>query len=606
MNPTSEILARMENSSRNHPEGIFTRLYRYLLREDIYMEAYKSLYANNGASTKGTDNDTADGFSIDYVQSIIRELTDLSYQPKPVRRVYIPKRNGKVRPLGIPSFRDKLVQDAIRQILQSIYEPIFSYNSHGFRPNRSCHTALKQVNRAFRGAKWFVEGDIKGCFDNIDHQTLLLILSKKIKDSKFVNLIGKFLKAGYMEDWRLNATYSGTPQGGILSPILANIYLHELDMKVEAMQKAFAKGHDRAYSAAYSAANSVLKRKEIQLQEAQTEEERQKILKDIHRTKVARRKLPYTDYTDKKISYVRYADDFLIGVKGSKEDCIRIKEELRDFLAGTLKLELSDEKTKITHSSECARFLGYDICVRRNDESKKKANGTIQRTLNNSVELLVPLKEKIEPFLLTKGIARIDEHGNLESCARGAMSGLSDLEILDTYNAQTRGICNYYGLASNFSKLTYFVYLMEYSCLKTLAMKHKTRISHIKQKYHSGKSWGIPYETKAGVHRMMIIKFSDMKKEPAFGKDGDELYLPGHIHYTNVNSLEARLKAKRCELCGKSEGRFEIHHIRRLKDLKGKEQWEKAMIARRRKTLILCEECHVKVHTPDRAITNRQ
>ena len=125
MNPTSEILARMENSSRNHPEGIFTRLYRYLLREDIYMEAYKSLYANNGASTKGTDNDTADGFSIDYVQSIIRELTDLSYQPKPVRRVYIPKRNGKVRPLGIPSFRDKLVQDAIRQILQSIYEPIF-------------------------------------------------------------------------------------------------------------------------------------------------------------------------------------------------------------------------------------------------------------------------------------------------------------------------------------------------------------------------------------------------------------------------------------------------------------------------------------------------
>lgn len=269
-------------------------------------------------------------------------------------------------------------------------------------------------------------------------------------------------------------------------------------------------------------------------------------------------------------------------------------------------MELSDEKTKITHSSECARFLGYDICVRRNDESKKKANGTIQRTLNNSVELLVPLKEKIEPFLLTKGIARIDEHGNLESCARGAMSGLSDLEILDIYNAQTRGICNYYGLASNFAKLTYFVYLMEYSCLKTLAMKHKTRISHIKQKYHSGKSWGIPYETKAGVHRMMIIKFSDMKKEPAFGKDGDELYLPGHIHYTNVNSLEARLKAKRCELCGKSEGGFEIHHIRRLKDLKGKEQWEKAMIARRRKTLILCEECHVKVHTPDRAITNRQ
>ena len=606
MKPTSEILARMERSSSNHPNGTFTRLYRYLLREDIYMEAYKNLYANYGASTRGIDNDTADGFSEEYVQFIIRELADLSYQPKPVRRVCIPKRNGKVRPLGIPSFRDKLVQDAIRQVLQSIYEPIFSYNSHGFRPNRSCHTALKQVNRAFRGAKWFVEGDIKGCFDNIDHQTLLLILSKKIKDSKFINLIGKFLKAGYMEDWRLNATYSGTPQGGILSPILANIYLHELDMKVAAMQKEFAKGHDRAYSAAYSAANTELRRKEARLRIAKTEEERQSILKDIHRTKVVRRKLPYTDCTDKKISYVRYADDFLIGVKGNKEDCIRIKEELKSFLTSELKLELSDEKTKITHSSEYARFLGYDICVRRNDESKRKTNGTIQRTLNNSVELLVPLKEKIETFLLSKGIAHIDKNGSLESCSRGAMMGLSDLEILDTYNAQTRGICNYYGLASNFAKLTYFVYIMEYSCLKTLARKHKTHISKIKQKYHCDKSWGIPYETKTGTHRMMILKFSDMKKEPAFGKDGDELYLPGHIHYANVNSLEARLKAKCCELCGKTEGKFEIHHIRRLKDLKGKEQWEKAMIARKRKTLILCEECHIKVHQADRTKSIRQ
>ena len=206
---------------------------------------------------------------------------------------------------------------------------------------------------------------------------------------------------------------------------------------------------------------------------------------------------------------------------------------------------------------------------------------------------------------MSKGIARMDENGNFESCARGAMMGLSDLEILDTYNAQTRGICNYYGLASNFAKLTYFVYIMEYSCLKTLARKHKTHISKIKQKYHCDKSWGIPYETKTGIHRMMIIKFSDMKKEPAFGADGDELYLPGHIHYSNVNSLEARLRAKSCELCGKTEGQFEIHHVRRLKDLKGKEQWEKAMIARRRKTLILCKECHTKVHQADRAYTKR-
>jgi group II intron reverse transcriptase/maturase len=604
MNPTSDILVRIINSSSNHPDGAFTRLYRYLLREDIYMTGYKNLYANNGASTKGTDNDTADGFSVEYVQAIINDLRNLTYTPKPVRRVYIPKKNGKLRPLGVPSFRDKLVQDAIRQILEAIYEPIFSYNSHGFRPRRSCHTALKQVNRSFRGSKWFIEGDIKGCFDNIDHSTLLDILSMKIKDSKFLNLIGKFLKAGYMENWRLNATYSGTPQGGILSPILANIYLNELDKKIEAMQKAFRQAPERAYSSAYCEANMALRRLEGALSKAATEKERSIILLDIHRTKVSRRKLPYNDCTDRKISYVRYADDFLIGVKGNKEDCIRIKQELKVFISDTLKMELSDEKTKITHSSEYARFLGYDICIRRNDECKRKSNGTVQRTLNNSVELLVPLKDKIEPFLFTRGIARTDAEGKLESSAREAMVGLSDLEILDTYNAQTRGICNYYGLASNFAKLTYFVYLMEYSCLKTLAMKHKSHISKIKQKYHFGKSWGIPYETKTGTRRMMIIKFSDMGKTLAFD-DGDELYQPGHIHYSNVNSLEARLRGKCCELCGKNEGKFEIHHVHRLKDLTGKEQWERAMIARRRKTLVLCEECHVKVHKPDRVVKTR-
>ena len=239
MKPTSEILERMYRNSEEHSDAIYTRLYRYLLREDIYMTAYKNLYANKGAGTEGVDNDTADGFGKEYVNQIIDELKNQTYEPKAVKRVYIPKRNGKMRPLGIPSFRDKLIQDAIRQILEVIYEPVFSTHSHGFRPNRSCHSALKEISRSFRSTKWFVEGDIKGCFDNIDHTVLLNLLSEKIKDSKFINLIGKFLKAGYMENWEYHKTYSGTPQGGILSPILANIYLHELDKKVEAMQKEF-------------------------------------------------------------------------------------------------------------------------------------------------------------------------------------------------------------------------------------------------------------------------------------------------------------------------------------------------------------------------------
>lgn len=594
MKPTSEILERMYQNSAEHTNGVYTRLYRYLLREDIYLTAYKNLYANKGAGTKGVDNDTADGFGMEYVHQIIDELKNQTYMPKPVRRTHIPKQNGKMRPLGIPSFRDKLVQDAIRQFLEAIYEPIFSDRSHGFRPKRSCHTALKQISRSFRGAKWFVEGDIKGCFDNIDHTVLLNLLSEKIKDSKFIMLIGKFLKAGYLEAWQYHATYSGTPQGGILSPILANIYLHELDKKVEQLKQDFSRPAEKVRTTIYNVKKREIERVGKLYADCRSSEERKAVLGKIQKLKAQIRTLPHKDATDKKLAYVRYADDFIIGVCGTREECEEIKQQIKSFLSQKLKLELSYEKTKITHSSENARFLGYDVNVRRNNECKRKGNGTIQRTLNNSVELLIPF-EKVERFMFEREIVKQDNDGSLIPWQRLSMSGLTDLEVLDTYNSQTRGICNYYSFASNFAKLKYFVYLMEYSCLKTLAQKHKARISAIKRRYKAGHSWGIPYETKNGVKKMMVVKFSDLNKSAVFHGNVDRI--THHAHFTNVNSLESRLKAKMCELCGADGGTtFEIHHVKKLRNLKGKEQWERAMIARKRKTLVVCKSCHTGIH----------
>ena len=596
MKPTSEILERMRCNSKEHKDGIYTRLYRYLLREDVYMTAYQNLYANKGAGTEGVDNDTADGFGEEYVHQLIEELRNLTYEPKPVKRVNIPKRNGKMRPLGIPSFRDKLVQDVIRQFLEAIYEPIFSSHSHGFRPKRSCHTALKEVSKAFRGTMWFIEGDIKGCFDNIDHAVLLELLSEKIKDSKFINLIGKFLKAGYIEDWTYHRTYSGTPQGGILSPILANIYLHELDKKVEAMQETYNAPAKHAYTYVYGKKVGEIKKLRKQYGNCDDEAQKKALLKQIHKLEAEKRKLPYGDKTDKKLSYIRYADDFLIGIKGSREDAEGIKCELAQFTAEKLKLELSDEKTKVTHSSNNVLFLGYELNIRRNSQSKRKSNGVVQRTLNNSVELLVPM-DRIEKFMYDRQIVIQGKNGELTPWQRLSMSGLTDLEIVDTYNSQTRGICNYYNLASNFSKLAYFVYLMEYSCLKTLAQKHKTRISAIKKMYKADKSWGIPYETKSGKKRMMIAKFSDFKRDKVYNDTSID-NIKNNVHFASHSSLEQRLKAHKCELCG-AEGEnimLEVHHISKIKNLKGKEQWEKAMIARRRKTLVVCKECHKKIH----------
>ena len=212
-----EILEKIRENSKNNKEEVFTKLYRYLLRTDIYYIAYKNLYANEGAATKGVDDDTADGFSEDKIHIIIKSLVEESFIPRPVRRVYIRKKpnSTKKRPLGVPNFSEKLVQEVLRMILEAVYEPLFSYYSHGFRPNRSCHTALNSLKKEFNGVTWFVEGDIRSCFDSIDHHVLINIINNKIKDARLTKLIWRFLRAGYMEDWKYHNTYSGCPQGGL-------------------------------------------------------------------------------------------------------------------------------------------------------------------------------------------------------------------------------------------------------------------------------------------------------------------------------------------------------------------------------------------------------
>ncbi len=598
MKPTMEILERMKKNSEKNKEEVFTRIYRYLLRPDIYFVAYQNLYSNNGASTKGTDNDTADGFSEAKIDRIIKSLEDESYQPKPSRRVYIKKPNGKMRPLGIPSFTDKLVQEAVRMILETIYEPIFMDTSHGFRPNRSCHTALDSVKYEFRGARWFVEGDIKGCFDNIDHNVLISCINKKIKDARFTKLIYKFLKAGYVDDFIYNNTYSGCPQGGIISPILANIYLHELDVFVDNLSKEFNQPSTQKFTDDYRKISNRMAniRRDIRKANEKGDMEKKKAL--LEERKCLRAKLlktPCKSQTDKKLKYIRYADDFLIGVNGSKEDCVIIKQQLAEFISGTLKMEMSEEKTLITHSNTTAKFLGYNVRVRRSNTVKPGGRGTTQRTMSGSVELSIPLKEKINGFMFKNGVVVQVENGELEPVCRKDMLRLTDLEIVSGYNAELRGICNYYCLASNFYKLNYFSYLMEYSCLKTLAGKHRCSIGKIKEKFsdHKGK-WCIPYETKKDTNYLYLSKYSDCNKS----KDASDTKTSMvQIHKNTRSTFESRLKAKVCELCGSTNSnQYEIHHVNKIRNLKGKEPWEIMMISKRRKTMVVCWECHKKIH----------
>lgn len=593
MKPTMEILTKLqENSKKNHDE-VFTRLYRYLLRPDIYYVAYQHLYSNKGAGTKGVTDDTADGFSEIYIENIIDALKNEMYQPKPVRRTYIKKSNGKMRPLGLPVFTDKLIQEAIRMILEAIYEPIFSDYSHGFRPVRSCHTALAQIKKEFTGARWFIEGDIKGCFDNINHAVLVEIINQKIKDARFLKLIRSFLKAGYMEDWKYHETYSGCPQGGIISPILANIYLNELDRHVMKIKKEFDVATKARYTPEYTKLVGLRQRLHNKIKNSNGIE-REKLIEEYKTATAQMLKLPAKQCDDKKIKYVRYADDFLIAVNGNRQDCEKIKQELTEFISTTLKMELSQEKTLITHSNTPARFLGYDVRVRRDQQIKPKGKFKT-RSMNNKVELSIPFKDKIEKFLFSNGIVKQrSDNGKLEPIHRPQLLNRTDLEIVTIYNAELRGICNYYGLASNFNKLIYFNYLMEYSCLKTLAGKHRSKVSKIRAMYKDGTGkWAIPYETKTGIKKMYFANYADCK-----GKKFTDIVPQTAKNYSHdVTTLESRLKAKICEVCGCTENdRYEIHHVNKVKNLKGKSEWEKIMIAKRRKTIVVCHKCHMAIH----------
>lgn len=598
MKPTIEILERMKENSEKNKEEVFTRLYRYLLRPDLYFIAYQKLYSNNGAATEGIDRDTADGFSEAKVEKLIASLADESYCPKPSRRIYLKKPNGKRRPLGIPSFSDKLVQEVLRMVLEAVYEPIFSETSHGFRPGKSCHTALCYARYNLNGTRWFIEGDIKGCFDNINHEVLIRCIQKKIKDARLMKLIHKFLKAGYLEDFVYHNTYSGCPQGGIISPILANIYLHELDLYVAELSKGFQKPYKSRITAEYSRLSGRMtrvKQKIKKAEEAGNMAEKERLLKELKKLRSQLLKTPCKSQTDKEIKYVRYADDFIIGVRGSREDCEEIKQKLSCFIRDSLKMELSEEKTLITHSNTYARFLGYDMRIRRSNVIKPNGRGTTQRTMSNHMELAVPLGDKIQPFLFKHGVVKQKENGELEPIHRNDLLRLTDLEIVSAYDAELRGICNFYYLAGNFYKLHYMSYLMEYSCLKTLAFKHRCTIGKIKEKFSDKKGgWCIPYETKKGMKYLYLSKHSDCAK----GKEASDT-IPGMtmIHKHTRSTLESRLKAKTCELCGCTESRqFEIHHVNKLKNLKGKEPWEVMMIAKRRKTMVVCYECHKKIH----------
>lgn len=576
----------------------FERLYRNLFNEKMFYIAYQRIYAKPGNMTPGAYGKTIDQMSTQRIERLIENLKNETYQPVPARRTYIPKKNGKLRPLGIPSFEDKLVQEVTRMLLEAIYEGHFECTSHGFRPFKSCHTAMDDIQKHFTGAKWFIEGDIKGFFDNIDHNVLIDILKQRISDERFLRLIRKFLNAGYMEKWTYHKTYSGTPQGGIVSPILANIYLDQFDKYIKEYAENFNTGKDRRVNPEYNRfcnKRNALKRK---LKSEMDESVRQQLMDEIQALKAKMVTIPYNmamDENYKRMKYVRYADDFLIGVIGSKEDCKKMKEDITIYMRDKLKLELSDEKTLITHSHEHAKFLGFEISVQKSDTLRRNSLGFTRRSFQGKVVISLSPDNVEKKLLALKAIRIKDIQGRRlwwpES--RGYLVGKKEEELLMQYNLEIRGFYNYFSIANNIAAVgSGFGYAMRFSLYKTLANKHNSTISKVIKKYRKDKDFVIPYKDKNGKEKCVVLYNQGFKRQ-TINDFPDVDNLPNTC-WLPEPTLVDRLKTSCCELCGQT-GNVVMHHVRKLTLLKGENEWEKLMLKKRRKTLVVCETCNAKI-----------
>jgi group II intron reverse transcriptase/maturase len=571
--------------------------------------AYEVIKSKPGNMTPGADESTLDGINIAYLEKIQKLMKSGKFQFPPARRIQIPKPGKKeTRPLTIASPRDKIVQKAIQLVLNQVYEEKFLDCSHGFRPGRGTHTAIKQLEAEFQSVKYVIEADFSKAFDSIPHEKLMETLQMEIQCPKTLKIILSGLKAGFIEKGTLSENLTiGTPQGSVLSPLLCNIYFHRLDEFITELQEIHEKGNTRPPSKEYQKLQNRVKymrRKGLHItRRPEYRENIDKLLKTPSRSH---------DDTYCRIRYIRYADDFIVGVEGSYQKTQEIMNDLETFLE-TLGLVLNKTKTKITKFNEKPiEFLGYKIMspyiksMEKPLETITEANSgrTITRRKKTRVRIFMDYEKVIKRLESRRIIRKRIAPGSHDTVVyRGTFQGslvqLDHADILRYFNSVIRGIYNYYCFVNNMDKLAHIIWLIEESCCMTLMRKHKMK--SMKQAYHKfGKDLGCEITNKKGETRKIVLEKpanyeSQHIKDVVTGPNPFE-----KIGETWNNKFTKSNLFKECAVCGTDQN-IEMHHVRKIRDLKnphtlGKDFLTRQMMAINRKQIPLCQEHHEKYH----------
>ena len=546
-------LEELMNHNKKNNQLVNGKLIHIVADPEDLILAYETIKSNPGNATQGVDVQTLDAIDLNWVQSTSKKLLAGKYKFKAARRVYIPKKGmNKKRPLTISSPIDKVVQQTMYFVLNAIYEPSFLDVSHGSRPGRGTHTALKSIKFRFQGVKWCIEADIESNFPSISHDILLSLLRKRISCAKFLSLIKRFIKAGFVEDGTFKESNKGLFQGNVTSSILNNVYLHELDIFMNELCDEFTSGRERRKPPAY-------RKIQYRIDKATSVEQKRKLRREFWHIFS---KDPF-DSKFKRLHYIRYVDNFVIGVVGSRKDTADIKKRVKRFLEENLKLILSDEKSLLTHISKIPiSFLGTRI--KGNWETEKRVKLVNKLGVTRKVRITgrpvfkAPLYDLFEKATVNGFFKK--KAGKFVPTKVGWLINLDHVDILRYYNSVMRGTLNFYSFSNNRKSLGSFVHGLKFSCARTLALKYKLRFaSKVYRRFGS--------KLKCPDTGLEIFLPDTFK---AIHKFTTNVPIPDEVLFKRWNNKLTRSRLfKYCVICGTNH-QVEMHHVRKIKDLKAK------------------------------------